>query len=231
MCASSFDVMLTRCGRSTSHTSSLRIRQNGNSVWITLRDGPKRRSSRASSRSTSSKGANRGSFLKQRPIAHKASNGLCGARPPLSFQTLSLWKRCHGSSRFILVPLTDRPVGYVAVRLSTGLRPRRPPPHSVGCPRNRVNSTLARAADGTLPVHWGDEDADGRMTQLRALAMECDALSQRVAAAGGDAVTVVASIGLPGTRDGRTPDRGRLFRRRTSARDEPYAETATGGAA
>ena len=34
------------------------------------------------------------------------------------------------------------------------------------------------------------------MTQLRALAMECDALGQRAAAAGGDAVTTVGNIAL-----------------------------------
>ena len=103
------------------------------------------------------------------------------------------------------MPLPDRPVGYVAVRLSPYPRPRRPLPHSVGRPRNRVNSALARAAGGRLPVHWGDEAADMCMTRLRALAMECDALGQRAAAAGGDAVTTVENIALlePGTGEHR----------------------------
>ena len=64
---------------------------------------------------------------------------------------------------------------------------------------------LARAAGGKLPVHWGDEDADMCMTRLRALAMECDALSQQAAAAGGNAITTVGNIALlePGTGERR----------------------------
>ena len=65
---------------------------------------------------------------------------------------------------------------------------------------------LARAAlGGKPPTHWRDEDADAFASQLRVLAAECDALSELVAAAGGDAAATVASIGLlePGTSERR----------------------------
>ncbi len=65
---------------------------------------------------------------------------------------------------------------------------------------------LARAAaGGRPPSHWRDEDVDTCNTRLQALAVECDALSELVAAAGEDAAATVASIGLlePGTGERR----------------------------
>ena len=65
---------------------------------------------------------------------------------------------------------------------------------------------LARtAAGGKPPNHWRDEDVDACATRLRALAAECAALSELVAAAGGDAAATVASIGLlePGAGERR----------------------------
>ena len=71
---------------------------------------------------------------------------------------------------------------------------------------NDWREALARAAvGGKPPAHWRDEDADTCMIRLRALAAECDALSELVAATGGDAAATVASIGLlePGTGERR----------------------------
>ena len=65
---------------------------------------------------------------------------------------------------------------------------------------------LARtAAGGKPPSHWRDDDVDACATQLRVLATECDALSELVAATGGDAAATVASIGLlePGAGERR----------------------------
>ena len=55
------------------------------------------------------------------------------------------------------------------------------------------------------PSHWRDDDVDTCAIRLRALAAECDALSELVAAAGGDAAATVASIGLlePGAGERR----------------------------
>ena len=71
---------------------------------------------------------------------------------------------------------------------------------------NDWREALARAAvGGKPPAHWRDEDADTCMIRLRTLAAECDALSELVAATGGDAAATVASIGLlePGTGERR----------------------------
>ena len=76
----------------------------------------------------------------------------------------------------------------------------------VGANGRDWREALARAAvGGKPPTHWRDEDADACGVQLRALAMECDALSELVAAAGGDAAATVASIGLlePGAGERR----------------------------
>ena len=75
-----------------------------------------------------------------------------------------------------------------------------------GSSRHDWREGLARAAlGGKPPTHWRDEDADAFASQLRVLAAECDALSELVAAAGGDAAATVASIGLlePGTSERR----------------------------
>lgn len=66
--------------------------------------------------------------------------------------------------------------------------------------------TLARTAvGGKPPGHWRDDDVDACATRLRVLAAECDALSELVAATGGDAAATVASIGLlePGAGERR----------------------------
>ena len=71
---------------------------------------------------------------------------------------------------------------------------------------NDWREALARAAvGGKPPAHWRDEDADTCMIRLRTLAAECDALSELIAATGGDAAATVASIGLlePGTGERR----------------------------
>ena len=87
-----------------------------------------------------------------------------------------------------------------------------PYPH-VGPPKRRVflkeaarevgangrdwREALARVAmGGKPPTHWRDEDAEAFASRLRVLAVECDILSELVAATGGDSATTVASIGL-----------------------------------
>ena len=76
----------------------------------------------------------------------------------------------------------------------------------VGANGRDWREALARTvAGGKPPTHWREEDADACATQLRALAMDCDALSELVVAVGGDAAATVASIGLlePGTGERR----------------------------
>ena len=59
--------------------------------------------------------------------------------------------------------------------------------------------------DGRPPSHWQDEDVDSCKTNLRIMAVRCDALSELVVGSGSGASVTVASIGLlePGTRERR----------------------------
>ena len=78
--------------------------------------------------------------------------------------------------------------------------------HEGGSNGRDWREALARtAAGGKPPSHWRDGDVDTCATRLRALATECDALSELVAATGGDAAATVASIGLlePGAGERR----------------------------
>ena len=78
--------------------------------------------------------------------------------------------------------------------------------HEGGSNGRDWREALARtAAGGKPPSHWRDDDVDTCAIRLRALAVECDALSELVAAAGGDAAATVASIGLlePGAGERR----------------------------
>ena len=77
----------------------------------------------------------------------------------------------------------------------------------VGANGRDWREALARIAmGGKPPTHWRDEDAEAFASRLRVLAVECDTLSELVAATGGDSATTVASIGLlePGMSDRRT---------------------------
>ena len=78
--------------------------------------------------------------------------------------------------------------------------------HEVGNNGRDWREALARTTTGGKPpTHWRDDDVDACATRLRALAAECAALSELVAAAGGDAAATVASIGLlePGVGERR----------------------------
>ena len=124
--ASPFEVVLTSMGRSTSQTPSNCMRQNGASVWVALRCGPNRRSKRASSGSTSSWGTNLGSPRRQRPMAHRASKGLCGARLSPFFQTFSASRASSGSTSSwgtnLGSPRRQRPMAHRASKGLCGAR-------------------------------------------------------------------------------------------------------------
>lgn len=59
--------------------------------------------------------------------------------------------------------------------------------------------------DGKPPSHWHDEDVDSCKTNLRIMAVRCDALSELVVGSGSGASVTVASIGLlePGAGERR----------------------------